>query len=199
MDMNKKYSSGFSVTFVLVIVLIIAILGGVGYVGYRTLTKKEMAASTAPIKTDSTTADTQNFDDVVPNESIDGFIDYEHRSGASMTKASDTSLLKGAPSGFVSYLKAELNNTEKNQSCPDDPYTIVVNRLDEHFAAGSVGGCSGARVVWGEQNGTWQELTGTNNLGFSCEDLYKYRVSVAVAGDTCTRYGDNGGFEVYQP
>lgn len=118
------------------------------------------------------------------NRNKDGFA----VDAVEITKLSDLSKLRAAPNDFVDFigeywssLKADLG---EDPSCPYP--TIGVEGIDTKagVALGSVNNCSGWEALWIRWNGRWLEADGTQ-MGWSCEQLEKWRVPKELAPATC--------------
>ena len=113
-------------------------------------------------------------------------IDYEKDGGVILHKASDISKLDGAPDDFKQFIAGvidtSVNSGEQDTQCPT---TISVDKFDPSgYAAGSIGDCGGAELLWAKRDGAWQQIWGGQTIR-ECADMKKYSVPVAIAGDQC--------------
>ncbi len=115
-------------------------------------------------------------------------IDFDKRNdgGVVLRKTADVSKLKGTPDGFRQFM-AGVIDTNRNWGPPDKqcPTTVSVEKYDTSgYAYGSVGDCGGAVLMWGKQDGVWQQVWGGQSIP-ECADMKKYSIPVSIAGDQC--------------
>jgi hypothetical protein len=60
-----------------------------------------------------------------------------------------------------------------------------VSQLDTSgYASGGITECGGAAFMWAKRDGVWQQIWGGQDIP-ACEDMKKYSVPKAIAGDRC--------------
>lgn len=179
--------SGFAITAALLILLLAVVIGFGGYYVWNEQQNKD--ETTNEIKT------TQSSDAVAeePNSSsAPQLIDY--RTGADGTGVvisvqPDTENLTGASSGFKNYVwtlvqEIEVAGIGATSITIDQLYgdTFAVGMAPSHYA------------LWANVNGTWQEIGGTQDMGFSCSVLEQYDVPSIIVHDSCV---DENGLREY--
>lgn len=115
--------------------------------------------------------------------------------GVNVKKPSDLAKLTGAPTDFVDYigelLADQMRVADPSAGC-DDAAVVGVDGIDARtgVAIGSQWACGdgGWASIWIRRNGRWMEAVGTQ-MGWSCEELEKFRVPQQIVAPTCEVYG----------
>lgn len=199
--MNKHTQNGSAhvlVTACLVVVLLFAL----GWIFWQNFVHKEAAnKDTDTIVVDKTkTTDAQALPDDV------NFASTESPNGITLHNAADVDKLDNISSDLKSYLKDQMALMEKDvdraeTTCKkpiksEVTYTLI-RVYKQNYAVGTAAGESvgvdgvscaggGAAFLWGKVDGSWREISGTQNIGFSCSDLEKYHVPAAVVDGKCS-------------
>jgi hypothetical protein len=174
---NSQRQDG-NVLTVIAIVLVIAIIGTLGFIFWKnsshvTLDKKTSVTKVQPISAKSTTVP----DMITYNPSVE-----------ITSSSTSVSKLVNAPSSFRTYISdmAESFDTA-NQTC--ELIVSISNIYKQTYASGNIshqGNCIGGyEVLWGISNGSWIQIATTQNIGYACTTLEQYKVPSAIAGTTC--------------
>jgi hypothetical protein len=180
--LNKIHSQKGSAHAFIIIILIVAIIGALGFVFWQHFLSKESTPTATPVVT---------APDMIRYDTAD-------QSGVTITSATDVAKLTNAPGSFKTFITQEI--TTDNKDLKNDPTTTCPNAqinvkkiYKQQYAIGFSGACaSSSEVLWGYINGTWITVATTQNTDFACTDLVKYKVPAAIAGSTCGVYTPDG-------
>lgn len=122
-------------------------------------------------------------------------------AGVRIYGAEDLPKLRGTSDDFQAYVLEVLRTMQDESDCPvSDPRDagerqrlVIVSRYSTAgYAVGSTGGCDGHAALWTEDDGTWGEAIGTQEI-WSCSALEDAGVPVSFVGGC---YGENGSTEI---
>lgn len=174
---------------ILTITFAMALLGALGFIVWQNFIYHEPAVEKISTGTTASSGAKIKTDPSVKGPALPDMIDYG--SGIKIATQSDLTKLTNAPATLSSYLYGvieQANATGETDGCTT---VITVKKVYKQlYATGGVGvtgnGCGGGyAALWGDTESSWKKLAGSQNDGFGCNDLTKYKVPAAIAGATC--------------
>jgi|GEM_PF-3253085 hypothetical protein len=182
---NGKKKTGKILTITLAVALVVAL----GFIVWQNFiySAPKTESDTASKTTTSKTVD--NPDAPVSNSGLPDLIDYG--AGVKVSTQSDLSKLTDAPASFSSYLYGTIEQANKMAETDGCTTAITVKKIYKQlYAIGGVNvtgnGCGGGYAsLWGDTEGSWKQLAGSQESSFACSDLVKYKVPAAIAGAMC--------------
>jgi len=178
---KKINSQSGNAHIVVIVVLVVALVATLGFVYWQNLIHKPVVADE-----NKTTGQTAQTDSTSTSNSK--MIDYRTNgdsTGIKLLSSSDVDKLTGAPQSFKDFIGPLVDTAIKSSGSP------VVDRIyDQKYAVG--GGFTDAYLLWGNVDGSWMQIAGTQNIGYECVTLEKYKVPSAIAGTTCLDGTENG-------
>jgi len=185
LSLKSKKKTGKILTITLAVALVVAL----GFIVWQ-----NFIYSVPKIESDSTSKttaskSTDDGDTPVKSPALPDTIDYG--TGVKVAAQSDLSKLKNAPATFSSYLYGTIEQANKMAEADGCTTTITVKKIYKQlYATGGVNvtgsGCGGGYAsLWGDTEGSWKQLAGSQESSFACSDLVKYNVPAAIAGAMC--------------
>lgn len=184
-----------SARVIIIIALIVLLIGALGYIFWKNNINKDEAvkspggsSASEPSKSAAKLPDMIIYDPTV-----------------NVMKKDDVSGLKDAPDDFKQFIVSLLGKDGENTNAEAESNCfsiITVHKIyKQKYATGGVtagGDCAGgAAVLWGIVDGSWKDIAGTQNIGFPCEDLERYKVPSEIAGSSCYDPKSPGGSRNY--
>lgn len=183
--MKKIDSQAGSAHIVIIVVLVVALVATLGFVFWQNFIQK---------KDDSAKTSTQTSQNKV---TLPDMIEYP--TTVLVKSAAETTQLTNAPASFKDFVgkTIQADNTEISAENSNCVRVIGVDKIyKQTYALGSIGAegdcVGGAAILWGIVDGSWMKISGTQDTGFPCQDLEKYKVPSAIAGMTCLDGTENG-------
>ena len=179
--MKKTNSQTGSAHIVIIVILVVVLVATLGFVFWQNFIYKPVVAdenktTSQPAQTDKTSTSNSKMIDYRTNGDA---------TGIKLLTSSDANKLTGAPQSFKDFIGPLVDTAIKSGGSP------VVDRIyDQKYAVG--GGFTGAYLLWGNVDGSWMQIAGTQNIGYECATLEKYKVPSAIAGMTCLDGTENG-------
>lgn len=200
MNRNQK---GFSPVEVLLIIVVLGLVGGVGWYVWsqKDTDKKSNSENSITTKASDVTNFYDCFDKVgqfnpgKPQTCI--YQDQTFNRPSEFTNEDVRNLEKVPTSAKQTVLTLAKKNFD---ACKDEPsiisVTTIINTVDDSFVYLGTGCDSGYRAIYFNQNGTWTEISHSQG-GLSCEVADKYKIPkelVQVNGEesTATCYASDG-------
>jgi len=202
--MNGKHAQQGSAHIVTIICLVAALVFALGWIFWQNFMYKTPTVTNA----DVTKVDTSKDDSTQDVSALPQDIDYttiknpDNTKGLILKSAADiqarTDLSDSLKVFLVTTLDEYTDKIKNAEGCKDSGNVEVsfgLNRVyKQKYVTGGLGGSSdcgagGAAYLWADVDGGWRQVSGTQNVGFSCGDLEKYSIPSAIAGDTCIRPG----------
>ncbi len=189
--MKKINSQSGNAHIVIIVILVIALVSTLGFVFWQNFMQdKDDSAKTSKQTSQNAT--------ILPDM-------IEYPTTVLVKSDAETAQLTNAPASFkdfvVQTIKADnIAISAENSKCVR---VIGVDKIyKQSYTLGSVGatglsgnedGClGGAVILWGIVSGSWIQIGMTQDIGFLCEELEKYKVPSAIAGTTCFDGSENG-------
>ncbi len=101
--------------------------------------------------------------------------------GTFVTSSSDAATkLAGFPADFVEFAGTTADQLQASADCPDAAVGVTVDYVvDDTWAVGAVNQCGGYVALWGNKDGQWKELLGTQDE-WTCPDLKRLGVPQGI-------------------
>jgi hypothetical protein len=115
----------------------------------------------------------------------------EYGNGVAISMQSDLVKLTDSPASFKSYLSGLLEPATISSTDDGCTFEITVKKIyKQQYALGSTQstgpGCgSGYATLWGDAEGSWKKIAGSQEKSFGCSNLEKYKVPSKIAGTMC--------------
>lgn len=177
---NKKFSP--FLTLSLAVLLVISI----GFIVWQNFIHEEPRVESVV-----TSSSAQQKPRQLPAEQETTVSMLQYGSGVAVSMQSDLAKLTNAPASFKSYLNGLLEPATTSSTDDGCTFEITVKSIyKQQFAVGgthSTGpGCgSGFATLWGDVDGSWKKIAGSQESAFGCDNLVKYKVPSKIAGQTC--------------
>lgn len=202
----KKISQKGSVHAVIVLGLVIVIAGLLSIILWQNFIAKkpplEQLNTTSTVKQKDTSAEVELPQDIDFTKETEG--------GLVIVKVADVNAMTNVSSQLKEFLKRTLSDKlamvqaePVDASCGEPQVTITLKRVyKQQYATGgistSAGDCAygGAAYLWADVDGGWREIGGTQNDGFGCANLEKYKIPSEIAGTQCFA-SDGSGVKPY--
>ncbi len=195
--MKKINSQSGNAHIVIIVVLVVALVATLGFVYWQNFIQKKDDSAKTSTQT-SQKAATPKATAVLPDM-------IEYPTSVMVKSAVETAQLTNAPTSFKDFVVQTINAdniaiVSEGSSCKRVIYvdkiykqTYALGMIGATSATGDENGCiGGAAILWGIVDGSWMKISGTQDTGFPCQDLEKYKVPSAIAGATCLDGTENG-------
>lgn len=192
----------------LMIILAMLVLGGVAY-GTYSFTKQQVKK-----EADATASELQaQLDELKKSAAKESSKQGELTYDASklidygedpiyIESQSDIVELAGVSDTFKEFISSELfriNRESRSNGCNEAASISLSLIYDDSFATGGTASCGGAAALWAKDaDGNWSQVSGTQNVGFQCSQLVKYKVPHQVAGKYCWSNSDVRRYENFE-
>lgn len=196
-----KLSSGTSRNIIGVL-LVLVLLAGAAFGGYNYAKKqaqKDADAKVADLQKQidglkaaqsaatQTTTDTSTTTSTAPQATyVDFRVNKKDGTGVSIKAVADISKLTSIGSDLKAYLEQNVGKQTKDLTGKSVATTYTIDRLYGNYAVGT-SNSGNAYQVWGPKNGTGAiaVVAGTQNLGYSCDDLTAAKVPADLVDSKC--------------
>jgi len=185
LTLNSKKKTGKILTITLAVALVVAL----GFIVWQNFIYHEPKVETVITGGASSSGAKVKADSTIKNPTLPELVDYG--TGVKVATQADLSKLINAPATFVSYLFGTIEQANKAGETDGCTNTVTVKKIyKQQFAVGGVNatgnGCGGGYAsLWGDTEGSWKQLAGSQESFFACTDLMKYKVPAAIAGTMC--------------
>jgi hypothetical protein len=195
--MNKQSGSTY---VVLVVVLVVALIGALGFIFWQNILVKPTNDSA---KQAATSVSQKNTSSSTP--ALD-MIDYGKGVEIDAIDQSNLAKLHDAPASFVSYMRQQLNDEaafiKQSSGTPSEcnRYSITIQKIyKQSYAVGNFsGGCvGGADEIWAKNNGVWVNAASTQDTYYVCGDLQKYKIPASLVDGKCELGDGTPGAKAY--
>ncbi len=172
---------------IVIVTLAAALAIALGFIVWQNCIYQEpkVAEDSKTTTSSSTDSDKGTKDEPV----IPDMIDYA--AGIKVTTQADLAKLTNSPETLKAYLYGNIEKANQMAEMDGCTTAITVKKVyKQMYATGGVNvegeGCGGGfAALWGNVDGSWKQLAGSQANAFGCTDLMKYKVPAAIAGDTC--------------
>jgi len=206
--MSYKYNQQGSAHMVVIICLVVALIGALGWIFWQSFIDKTSDTNSADVSKVNTSKDDDLQDvSVLPQD-----IDYTTIKNPDNTKGlilkstadiqSRTDLSDSLKAFLITALDEYMNEIKNAEGCKDPgnlEVSFSLNRVyKQKYVTGGLGGSSdcgagGAAFIWAEIDGAWQEVAGTQNY-YACSDLKKHAIPSTLVDGKCQ---DGSGIQSY--
>jgi hypothetical protein len=192
----KKPQLGFSAVEGLLITIIIAILGGVGWYVWNTQKQVDKTYSQTANSSVSPNIKTKSVatNPVTPANGSPISEDVNYNPAIVITSASDVSKLENSTQAFKDFVAEQINTlsaSEGANACTKPTLTIS-KIIKQKYSLGDVAACNGDSQLWVFTGNKWQKVD--EQTKFSCSIINKYSVPktlISKCFDSRSQYIDN--------
>jgi hypothetical protein len=192
----KKPQLGFSAVEGLLITIIIAILGGVGWYVWNTQKQVDKTYSQTANSSVSPNIKTKSVatNPVTPANGSPISEDVNYNPAIVITSASDVSKLENSTQAFKDFVAEQINTlsaSEGANACTKPTLTIS-KIIKQKYSLGDVTACNDDSQLWVFTGNKWQKID--EQTKFSCSIINKYSVPktlISKCFDSRSQYIDN--------
>lgn len=183
MNYHKNAQTG-SAHAVIIIVLVVVLLGALGYIFMQKLADSQKNTTDTGSKTEKEQSATPTY------TYVDYRVNKKDTSGKKITIADEVDTLKVSDK-LKSYFKANVGKEVEIIGGGTTQQAFTIDRAYGDYAAGP---STAAYVIWGPKNGMGDIdiVAGTQNVGFSCEALTTAKVPQELVDGKCLGDGPGG-------
>lgn len=181
---SKLYSRGEAMT-VVVVILVVALIGALGFIVWQNFVKKDdsQTQQEGSAKIQPTTKDEKTY------SYVDLRTDKKDGTGVMIETATDVDTqLSAASDKLKAYLKDRITNPEVGMG--GQAVQITIDRIYGDYAAGSFG--HNAYEIVGPKDGVGaiESVAGTQNIGMPYDELVKAKVPKELVDSRALRDGE---------
>jgi hypothetical protein len=187
---HRQRGSAHIVVIVCLVVALVAALGWIFYQNYIYQDPVKVTKTTAVVKTDTDKNESTAYQDLRTNKK-DG-------TGLKLSSKADVAKLNNVDPELIAYFQS-IAGEKMEKPSHDGTFTVVytIDRVYGKYAAGS--GPNFYRI-WGPKDGKGDitEVTGTQDSGFSCEELKAAKVPSVLVDGKCLVGDGTGAIDTYK-
>lgn len=177
--MKKLNEKGFGVVEGLLVVVIVALLGGAGFYVYNSNKKTSESLNNTGNSEISTNKKSSEETVKVPD-----LITYEGANRVVIKQKSEVDKLKGASQSFKDYIASLIGTEPKIDPVCDSPEVVTVEKIyKDEFAYGGFASCAGSAAIWKKDGQTWQKIFAGQDI-MVCDTVEKYKIPHQIS-DKC--------------
>jgi type II secretory pathway pseudopilin PulG len=167
--MRIKNQRGFTTLGILLVIVVVgALCGTVGYVVSQN--KQEKTQTTSRTTSELPKEEAQTSTNKLPE-----LVDYGER-GVEILQKSDVSKLTQTSDTFKSYIASLVGEKPtKTDGCDQFQKTYVIRVYKDEFAYGGTSGCGGIGIIWNKEGDNWKKIWG-GQTALPCSKANEYKI-----------------------